>query len=132
MFSVQVDGLDKLLAKFKVFERNLVQLRSDVPDQLMEWQREDMKRRYPNMTVNQRVDETEAATAIWPTSRRAAEPGHKRYAPRQLRPKRFGIPQRGPQAKSNRPILRAELQARCFERMRTVVTEGTKWPSTST
>ncbi|MBR0879113.1 hypothetical protein ACVMGC_004777 [Bradyrhizobium barranii subsp. barranii] len=130
MFSVEIDGLVSLLGKFKIYSDNLVQLRTDVPDELMMWQREDMKRRYPNMIVNQRVDETEAATSIWPTSRRAYETGYRRYVPHLAQPRRQG-PRRGPQVKSNRPILRAELLAKLWDRMDRLATGQTKWPSTS-
>jgi hypothetical protein len=125
MFNIEIDGLRELNEKLLEYARQLAELHSSIPAELLEWQREDMRRRYPNMTVDSSNQVTSSSTSIWPTSRLAdshkAQP--KLKSPRQYRPTLFG-----PKTRSDRPILRAELQDRLYDRMRDLVSEAVKWP----
>jgi len=122
MFEVRIDGIEPLLAKLSKYSAQVNELHRDVPAELESWQREDMKRKYPNMQVDSSGAQTAATTYIWPRSR--AETKRRRYqGPKLHRPQ-----QRGPVVRSSRPILRATLLEQLYDRMRTLVAEATKWP----
>lgn len=85
---------------------NVAALQDKVPAELEAWQREDMNRRYPNIT---RIDAMTSMTQIWPRSRLAPRP-------RQNLRRRIAVRLGG-----QRPILRAELFERLRERMRALL-----------
>ncbi|WP_338821684.1 hypothetical protein [Bradyrhizobium septentrionale] len=122
MFEVRIEGVDQLLAKLNKYSAQITELHTSMPQELENWQREDMKRQYPNMQVDAGSDQTVAATSIWPRSR--AEVRQRRHqAPQQHRPK-----QAGPVVRSNRPILRASLFDQLVKRMKKLLAGATKWP----
>ncbi|SIO49818.1 hypothetical protein SAMN05443247_06555 [Bradyrhizobium erythrophlei] len=131
MFEIKVDGLDALLKKFDRFGKQVEELQHSVPQELVDWQREDMRRRYPNMTTTSSGHETEASTEIWPRSRRPSKDQHR---PQHQGPKAYSIihaapsQHRGPVPRSTRPILRVELVRKLHDRMVKLTAEAMKWP----
>ena len=131
MLNVRIDGLEPLLAKLDAYSGELAELRKTVPQELVAWQREDMRRKYPKMTVDEQDNGVMASTMIWPTSRTALQGGRRRTRAKGLQPHRYGIPQRGPHGpRSNRPILREALRKQLTERMNELIHRTLQWPST--
>lgn len=109
-----------------------------IPDQLMAWQREDMKRQYPFATMPNFVS---AETSIWPRSRTYERVHKKREArvrrfrkPMSALPRITGTFGMGKQftATSRRPILRPELFDKLCERMEEVLAVNLKWVTSKT
>jgi hypothetical protein len=125
--SVKVQGLDDLLKQFDTFGKQVEGLHKEVPQQLVEWQTEDMRRKYPNIKVEETQQSVEASTEIWPRSRLESEPGYKRprptpkKGPTMARVKIARINGAGRPPPSTRPLLRTELFTKLVDRM-------TKWP----
>jgi hypothetical protein len=97
--------------------------KEEMAKELTEWQRDDMKRTYPN---TKQENETTVSTEIWPRSR--VSEGHK---PRQSAEKRVRVyapPRGGPRvASSARPILRSELFKTLCDRMATLLNRALHW-----
>jgi hypothetical protein len=127
MFEIKVSGVEQLLNKLNTWGGQIKELQQSVPQELVTWQRDDMRRKYPNMIVATSADETSAATQIWPTSR-TADPSRRRKQPRQQGPKQYRIGSTGPVVRSNRPILRVELQEKLHDRMLALTSEAMEWP----
>jgi hypothetical protein len=124
MFDVKIEGVEALLAKFEKFDAQITELHSAMPQELEDWQREDMKRKYPNMDVDTVSVQTTATTHIWPGSRMESKDQRRRFqGPKQHQPTK-----RGPVVRSNRPILRAELLQQLWDRMTKLTSEAMKWP----
>ncbi|KYK50062.1 hypothetical protein A1D31_22380 [Bradyrhizobium liaoningense] len=122
MFSVQVEGVSALLSKLERYERQIIELHPAIPQEMEAWQRDDMKRKYPNMQTATAGNETSATTYVWPRSRTPTK--RRRFqGPKQHQPFK-----RGPIVRSNRPILRAELLEQLWQRMRVLTAEAMKWP----
>ena len=51
MFEVKLDGLDQLLKNFDTFGKQIEELQQSMPQELVNWQRDDMHRKYPNLKV---------------------------------------------------------------------------------
>jgi hypothetical protein len=139
MFEVKLDGIDQLLRKFDSFGKQIEELHKTVPEELVAWQRDDMRRKFPTVDVDASETETAASTEIFPRSR--IDEGHHpsgggpkqhaigRAAPRQHRINRAPPQQhRGPLPRSNRPILREELARKLHDRMLKLASEAMKWP----
>lgn len=133
MYEIKVDGLDKLTTKFDAYKSQINELHKQVPAELVEWQRVDMRRKYPNTEVNEAPDATTTATTrVWPRSRLEAQLGNKRVTqpivktgPKQIR----GLRLRGPAGTARwRPILRMELFRKLIERMEKLGSEALRWP----
>jgi hypothetical protein len=90
-----------------------------------------MRRKYPNIKIDETPESVEATTMVWPRSRLEQEPGFKRpyrpppptKGPQQFRPKGAGRP-----PPSTRPILRLELMKKLYDRLERAVTEAMTWP----
>ena len=99
--------------------------------ELTNWQREDMRRAYPNTTLN----EDEASTEIWPRSRLSDErqkEQQRRVWPPRVRQARRMLPRlHGARVISTRPILRESLKEQLVARMTTLMQECLSWASTS-
>jgi hypothetical protein len=135
MFEVKVEGFDQLLKQIEALPQSM-------PQELADWQRDDMHRKYPNTTVQTSGDETAASTEVWPHSRLEAQEqarrrqqaaptmrGPARFTPKQHRVVHAGPKQhRGPVPRSSRPILRDELKRKLHDRMVTLTSEAMKWP----
>ena len=130
MFEIKVEGVGELLKKFETFDKQILDLHKQMPPQLIEWQTEDMRRRYPNIQVDETPESVEATTNVWPRSRLEQEPGFKRPArpvvkkgPTMARLKGAGRP-----PPSTRPILRTALITKLVDRMTKLFSEAMKWP----
>jgi len=130
MFEIKVEGVGELLKKFETFDKQILDLHKQMPPQLVEWQTEDMRRRYPNIQVDETPESVEATTNVWPRSRLEQEPGFKRPArpvvkkgPTMARLKGAGRP-----PPSTRPILRTGLFTKLVDRMTKLLSEAMKWP----
>ena len=95
---------------------------SEMTQEFVDWQTEDMKRTYPNTT-----DEGASSifTLIWPRSRKA-----RPYKPRVRRTIKAPLP-RLVRAPGERPILRPELFDQLCQRMLAAMVKALSWQSTS-
>jgi hypothetical protein len=127
MFEVKTEGLEAILKTFDTIHKQVEALHKEMPRQLVDWQTEDMRRKYPNVHVDETPQLVEATTEVWPRSR-LEEPGAKRpgrpvvnKGPTIARPKGIGRP-----APSTRPILRTELFRKLTDRMDELL-KAIKW-----
>ena len=130
MFEIKGEGAAELLKNFETFGKQLDELHKLVPEELVDWQRTDMRRKYPNIEVSSDGDETTAETSIWPRSRtEQAGSGFTRpKRPVLAAPKRYRLRGAGRPPASTRPILRTELFKKLVDRMTKLVGEAMKWP----
>lgn len=119
-----MQGLDPLIAKFDRLAEQITEAKQELPKQLVEWQRVDMRRQYPNIAASESGDDTIASTEIWPRSRMQQARPHK-AAPAQAGPRVY---LGGGRVHSARPILRQELYQKLVERMTELVRKAMKWP----
>jgi hypothetical protein len=129
MFEIKVEGLDNVLKKFETYSNQLDSFERKLPDELVDWQRVDMRRQYPNVEIESAPPSVKAMTRVWPRSRLEQQPGFKRQR-RLIRtgPKPYRLKGMGRQQQSFRPILRIELIRKLFDRMLTMVEEVMRWP----
>jgi hypothetical protein len=131
MYELKVDGLENLVKKFDAYNNQLDELHKQVPAELVEWQRVDMRRHYPNITVDDMPPVTSATTRVWPRSRMDQQLGHKRPTRPVVEkgPKQYGQVLRAPRGTAARwrPILRTELFRKLTERMERLGSEAIKW-----
>jgi hypothetical protein len=129
MPEIKIEGVEPLLQKLEAFNRQFAELHKQVPQQLVEWQTEDMRRKYPNVKVDETPQSTEATTTIWPRSRLELQPGFKRSRPTTKQgPTVARIKNVGRHPASTRPLLRTELFRKLVDRMTRLLDEATKWP----
>ena len=128
MLEVKLDGLQGFQKKLEATAKQVEELHKKVPQQLVEWQTEDMRRRYPNIQVDETPESVEATTNVWPRSRLEQQPGFKRPAcpvvkkgPTMARLKGAGRP-----PPSTRPILRTALFTKLVNRMNALL-EAITW-----
>jgi hypothetical protein len=132
VFKVELDtsAIERRLA---AMQERLAGLPNEMADTLTTWQREDMKRGYPNTQLNGDMAETD----IWPRSRLASQhkPAPKagvRTLRRRTREQRFARMQQPAPAvahtrpQSTRPILRDVLYDKLGERMQALL-ETVTW-----
>lgn len=128
MFEVKIDGIDPLLKKIDAFSQQIKALQQAVPQELVAWQREDMRRRYPNVETATAENEIAASTEIRARSREPSKDTHHQ-GPKQHLIARPGPRQhRGRLPPSTRPILREELKQKLHDRMTKLTAEAMKWP----
>jgi hypothetical protein len=125
---IEWEGVEEVQKKFETITEQVLDLHKQMPQQLVEWQTEDMRRRYPNIQIDETPESVEATTNIWPRSRLEQEPGYQRpkrpivkKGPTQYRLKGAGRP-----PPSTRPILRTELFTKLTDRMN-VLLEAISW-----
>jgi hypothetical protein len=130
MFDFKVGGLEALQKKLETFGQQIEELHKGVPEQLVEWQRVDMRREFPNIQIDATQESVQATTLVWPRSRLEQEPGYRkpkrpvvRTGPAKPRIKGVGRP-----PPSVRPILREELERKLAERIDARGKEAMKWP----
>jgi hypothetical protein len=132
MYEIKVDGLDKLVTKMEAYKNQITDLHKQVPAELVEWQRVDMRRHYPNIEVDEGPEATAATTRVWPRSRLETQLGHTRVTQPivQKGPKQYRQVLRAPRGAAARwrPILRMELFRKLIERMEKIGSEALKWP----
>ncbi|MGY8661774.1 hypothetical protein Q3C01_05315 [Bradyrhizobium sp. UFLA05-109] len=128
MFEIKVDGVEGLLKKCEAFGTQLDELHKEVPEELVDWQRTDMRRKYPNIEVSSSGDETTAETSIWPRSRIEPPGSRRRTGPVIAVPKQHRLRGAGRPPSSTRPILRTELFTKLVDRMTALLSKAMKWP----
>jgi hypothetical protein len=132
MFEIETRGADTLAKKLDQWSEQIKGLQTKMPEQLHEWQTEDMRRHYPNMDVTVKDNVVEASTSIWPRSRLSEEDEKRRRANmvHTTGPKRFRPVGGGPRAAtaSTRPILRDALFDELDQRMVAMLDEAGKCP----
>jgi hypothetical protein len=116
-FEVKVES-EALLRQFEDVQKRVEGLDQKLPDVFLQWQRDDMKRSYPNISAHNTLSVT---THVYPRSRRvrvskSRSGGGKKQPRRQGR--RLG---------SKRPILRPELVVKLFARMSAMCREAIQW-----
>jgi hypothetical protein len=120
---VEIEGMAKLTARFDSMVEKLNNFgKHAMPDELTNWQSEDMKRHFPNTET---PDDKTAATEIFPRSRIPSQ--HKRpSAAARLVP--LARPKGGSKPPpSTRPILREELWNKLCERMDALLGNKLTW-----
>jgi len=126
MFSIEVHGADELVAKLDRYTKQIDDEGKEMlPHTVLEWQREDMKRKYPNQQTGSLGNgaETFVLTTIWPRSRTYIRKTRK--APRKAGQRIFA----GPRAVGgHRPILRPELYDKLADRMKAMMERALRWP----
>jgi len=120
-FEVKVES-EKLLQQFEDMQKRVAELDQGVPQVLLDWQSEDMNRKFP--TVDEKISGLDASvsvtTMVYPRSRR-------------VRPVRKGLGKatRRKQARrvlgGKRPILRPVLVEMLFRRMVAKCKEAIQW-----
>jgi hypothetical protein len=114
-FEVKVES-DKLLQQFEAAQKRVLDLENKLPEVFLDWQREDMNRKYPKVDEHNGLSVT---TYVYPRSRR----------------KRIGNPRTGKGQRKQarrvtgvkRPILRPELVEQLFARMTEMCKEALEW-----
>jgi hypothetical protein len=115
-FEVKVES-EKLLQQFEDMQKRVTDLDQQLPNVFLDWQREDMNRKYPKVDEQSGLSVT---TLVYPRSRR------KRVSnPNTGKPKERKAPRRVIGTK--RPILRPELVEQLFDRMKEMCMEAIEW-----
>jgi hypothetical protein len=122
MFTVDLDvtpliqTVSEMLGDLKAFP-------NAIGDELTQWQKDDMHRKFPNTAVV----EDAATTSIWSTSRTRATQGDKKKVARIIGRQKKGAQVvrrvKGP----TRPILRLELYNLLVTRMDVLLKTGLNW-----
>lgn len=143
MFEIKGQGVEAFVKKLEKMSEQLAELHHAWPEELEKWQREDMRRKFPNVSTDTIADETSASTEIWPHSRlelqeeqarRQNQRGPKQYRVARAGPTQYRLGRvapkvhRGPEQPSMRPILRDELKTKLYDRMCALAAEAMKWP----
>lgn len=121
MFTITLDASD-VIDSLASMEEKLKNFPNEMGQELTNWQTEDMRRRYPNTSVNANVAETD----VWPTSRTAEQPRQRRRVARTLGKSSSGTPVVRA-AGAIRPILRPELYDKLVARMDKLLGEKLSW-----
>jgi hypothetical protein len=124
MFTIKVERADVVADVVTGMINQIDRFPVPMTEEFVEWQRQDMRRRYPKIDV---LDPVTVATSIFPRSRRS-----KPYKPvtSRLRPRRkLVIRSAGRQkANSTRPILRPQLFDSLRLRMAKLMEDTLQWP----
>jgi hypothetical protein len=124
---VKTQGVERLL---DLMEERIAAFGSvDMPSEMLAWQSQDMRRKYPHQET---PDSNTVETTVWPRSRRSAERRQKAKAQAaagiaRVRPPRLVQPKIRMGSGLRRPILRPELIQRLHERMIALLQDKLKW-----
>lgn len=122
MITISLDASD-VIETLAAMEADLKGFPNMMAQELTNWQTEDMRRRYPNTSVNGNVVETD----VWPTSRTAEhKSSRQRVVANSLAKKSIGKPTIRLKG-SVRPILRTELFDKLVDRMDKLMSEQLSW-----
>ena len=115
-FEVKVES-EKLMQQFDDMQKRVAGLEQKLPDVFLDWQREDMNRKYPKVDEHSGLSVT---TLVYPRSRRQriSKPSKGKSTTRKQARRVTG---------TTRPILRPELFEKLKERMTEMVKEAAKW-----
>jgi hypothetical protein len=120
-FSLDVSGL---VARLEAMTKKLEEFPSHMADELTEWQKVDMHRRYPNTET----EENAVSTEIWPTSRVVERDQKKINKIIRARKNAGGKSvSRKPVGGHQRPILRPELYDKLVKRMDELMEKELSW-----
>ena len=115
-FEVKVESAN-LLKQFGDMQQRINDLDQKLPDVFLDWQREDMNRKFPKIDEHGYLS---ATTLVYPRSRRT----------RASRPRTGGNTKRKAARRVTgvkRPILRPELVQQLFTRMAKMCREALEW-----
>jgi hypothetical protein len=123
----EAEGIDRVIKRLEGMGDNIQAFgQRDMPDELFNWQAEDMKRRYPEVET---PDDKTAETEIFPRSRLPSK--HVRQPSAQARRISIARPKGGGgRPISTRPILRDELFEKLVERMGALLETALAWAKT--
>jgi hypothetical protein len=128
MLEIKFEGQDEITKSIDAMAEKVKATHKQMPQELVEWQTDDMRRRYPNIQVDETPESVEATTEIWPRSRLEQEPGFVRpkrpYVAKG--PTQYRLKGAGRKPASTRPILRQPLFAKLVDRMNKLL-EGLTW-----
>jgi len=116
VFEVKIES-EKLLQQFEDMQKRITGLEQELPDVFLEWQREDMNRKFPKIDERSGLSVT---TYVYPRSRRkriGRSGGGKSTTRKQAR-RVIG---------TARPILRPVLVEQLFKRMTEMCREALEW-----
>lgn len=117
-FEVKVES-EKLLQQFDDMQKRVTGLEQELPQVFLEWQREDMNRKFPKINEQSGLSVT---TYIYPRSRlkriKKSSSGKETRKRARVAAGRAG---------AKRPILRPELVEQLFERMTEMCKEAIEW-----
>jgi hypothetical protein len=128
---VTFDATDAMATLNNMQENILEFAHTDIHDELIDWQVEDMHRKYPNIHSDQEY--VSWFTLIWPRSRtydQTHQRGHIRAMRRSSRRAAAARPLSTPtipRGMGKRPILREALLNRLIERMSDLLGERLSW-----
>src|SRR5580765_2002196 len=115
-FQVKVES-EKLLQQFEDMQKRVTELDQKLPDVFLDWQREDMNRKFPKVDEKAGLSVT---TYVYPRSRKKrvrTSSGAKKKPARRI----------GRVSGTPRPILRPVLVEQLFERMKKMCEEAIEW-----
>lgn len=118
-FEVKVDSA-KLIEQFENMQKRVTELDRELPHVFLEWQREDMNRKYPKVDEQAGLSVT---TYVYPRSRRKRT--NRTNTGKATKGKQRRIVARP--GTSTRPILREELVEQLFDRMKAMCKEAIEW-----
>lgn len=121
-FEVKVEGANELLEKFADLQSRITGMYEDLPNTFMDWQRDDMHRKYPKVEGSG-GNTTGYSTAIFPRSRLPSRPRKRGGKPTTRRRARIAAGRPG----AHRPILRPELFDKLRQRMVAMMEAALKW-----
>jgi hypothetical protein len=115
-FEVKVES-EKLLQQFEDMQKRVTELDQKLPEVFLDWQREDMNRKYPKVDEHSGLSVT---TLVYPRSRRprTSKPSKGKSTTRKQARRVTG---------TTRPILRPELVEQLFDRMKEMCREALEW-----
>jgi hypothetical protein len=114
-FEVKVES-EALLQQFEDMQKRVTGLEQELPDVFLDWQREDMNRKFPKIDEQSGLSVT---TLVYPRSRKTRVSRSKGKSTTRKPARRV--------SGSTRPILRPELVEQLFERMVTMCREAIEW-----
>lgn len=119
MLKIEIDATE-LIAKFGTLQQHLNDLKDDMPREFMNWQREDMHRKWPK----------EEGAGLSVSTEIFSRGARRRSRQRRRRGLRTGVRRvvRLGGGAVHRPILRPELFDRLSQRMKAMAETALKWP----
>ena len=115
-FEVKVES-EALLSQFEDMQKRVAELETKLPNVFIEWQRDDMNRKFPKVNEQNGLSVT---TFVYPRSRL---PRTKKGGGNTRRRARIAAGRPG----AKRPILRSILVEQLFERMVKMCKEAIEW-----
>ena len=115
-FEVKVES-EKLLQQFDDMQTRVTELGQKLPQVFLDWQREDMNRKFPKVDEHSGLSVT---TLVYPRSRRKRVRKSSSGKSTNRKPQRRVVG-------TTRPILRPVLVDQLFDRMKEMCREAIEW-----